>query len=508
MTQNILLVLTDEERAAGPYEGTGFSAARQQLRSQQRLAKTARHFCQHRISSSACVPSRASMLTGYSPWVHGVTQTDGMAKLADDQRMCWLPADGSPTVGHRFRRQGFETAYIGKWHLSHAALPGLEAAPAEAREAAYRSAQLLQPWGFSDWVGPEPHGPAVANCGLERDPGYVRQAARWLQEHSRRPTRQPFLLVVSLVNPHDIVFWPSWSMLARRRLGLEGIPPIGPAPTESQVLDSEPALITAYRRAYPQAYGPRPIVERLYRLQAETYRRFYASLLRRSDRHLGVLLDALEESGLAGETAVVFTSDHGELLGAHGGLHQKFYNAFEETLRVPLMIRDPQRAGLAGTSDSDPSEHRDLVPTLLSLAGLSSAHPGAPVLPGRDLLSGEAREQGYFVTLDHMLSGDSPNALVGRAFPALGAAWPMRYAPPPVRNHAVEALVWSEPGAGTRKVIRYFSPEHPGEHPDDEWQLFELDSDPVEACPLSSGDGLRQGQARLRDARPLSESLG
>ena len=96
---------------------------------------------------------------------------------------------------------------------------------------------------------------------------------------------------------------------------------------------------------------------------------------------------------MADDTIVVFTSDHGDLLGAHGGLIQKWCNAFDEATRVPLLMAGP---GIAAGGDgvTIPTSHVDLIPTLLGLAGIdveqaaagvAAHHDEAHPLPGRDL---------------------------------------------------------------------------------------------------------------------------
>ncbi len=68
------------------------------------------------------MPSRPTIFTGHYPDVHGVTQTDGLGKDAEDSRMRWLPEGEVPTLGHWFRAAGYDTHYDGKWHISHADL--------------------------------------------------------------------------------------------------------------------------------------------------------------------------------------------------------------------------------------------------------------------------------------------------------------------------------------------------------------------------------------------------
>ena len=128
-----------------------------------------------------------------------------------------------------------------------------------------------------------------------------------------------------------------------------------------------------------------------------------------------------------------FTSDHGDLLGAHGGLQQKWYNAFDEAIRVPMIVKGPGVASLAG-GVSVPTSHIDLVPTLLGLRrhrrrsrlcrGVGPPRRGSP-LPGRDLSSvitgsatfSDAPEAVYFLTEDDITSGlTQSNVISGESF--------------------------------------------------------------------------------------------
>jgi arylsulfatase len=111
---------------------------------------------------------------------------------------------------------------------------------------------------------------------------------------------------------------------------------------------------------------------------------YYINCMLDVDRHIGAVLDALEKSGQAENTIIVFTSDHGEMGGAHH-LRQKGSVAFKETVNVPLVIVDPRYPG--GVRTDAVGSHLDLVPTLLSFAGLSEADQREryPSLKGHDL---------------------------------------------------------------------------------------------------------------------------
>ncbi len=121
---NVLVILTDQLRYPPPYESEELAAWRREVTpGQERLRENGVSFVRHYPMSAACAPSRASLLTGQYPSLHGVTQTDGIAKSADGDEMTWLAADGVPTVGDWFRAGGYRTFYKGKWHVSHAHLP-------------------------------------------------------------------------------------------------------------------------------------------------------------------------------------------------------------------------------------------------------------------------------------------------------------------------------------------------------------------------------------------------
>ena len=90
------------------------------------------------------------------------------------------------------------------------------------------------------------------------------------------------------------------------------------------------------------------------------YRRLYYYLHKLVDQAIRRILDALDASGMADDTIVVFTSDHGDLLGAHGGLQQKWYNAFDEAIRVPMIVSGPGVDAVAGgVSHPDQPRRRD-----------------------------------------------------------------------------------------------------------------------------------------------------
>ncbi|MCE9577045.1 MAG: sulfatase-like hydrolase/transferase [Deltaproteobacteria bacterium] len=530
---DVVVILTDQERAAPPYEGAALAAWRERaLVGRQWFEDHGVSFARHYTGSLACVPSRPTLLTGQYPDVHGVTQTDGMAKLADDPRMRWLRPGEVPTLGHWFRAGGYDTHYDGKWHVSHAdLLDPVTGAPLATNTAtgevlpaavqAYLDADPLAPFGFSGWVGPEPHGPRVADAGLCRDPLIAARVVAWLEARyaARREgdpaATRPFLLIASFVNPHDIVFFPAWAL--RSPLGRSPMPPppVPAAPTADQDLSTRPAAQAAYRAAYARAYGPGFAVERIYRWRAAAYRELYYRLHAEVDGPI----DRVRRAVTAGSTdaLLVHTADHGDLLGAHGGMHQKWGSLYDEATRVPLRIAGIGACATRPARIAEATSHVDLVPTLVAAAGLDTAaiarelaarftevHP----LPGRDLMpvvrgaAADATRAVYLMTRDDVLDGASASALMWRR---AGVALPL---PPAIRAAAevgssFEGLIarvaedqasgggghlwklvrsfddpatWTEPGA--RQRTREGSRSWPLA---DAWELYDLDADPIEA---------------------------
>ena len=136
------------------------------------------------------------------------------------------------------------------------------------------------------------------------------------------------------MNPHDIAFSGfGWEQMLHFGPPDDSVPDVAEPPSQADSFTGRPACQEAFK-----AIWPKMIFETATDLG---YRRLYYYLLKLVDRAIGRILEALEQSGMADDTIVVFTSDHGDLLGAHGGLIQKWCNAFDEATRVPLLVAGP-----------------------------------------------------------------------------------------------------------------------------------------------------------------------
>ena len=207
----------------------------------------------------------------------------------------------------------------------------------------------------------------------------------------------------------------------------DSVPDIAEAPSQTDSFDGRPACQELFKVVWPQMVAEQPA--------DVAYRRLYYYLHKVVDQAIGRILDALATSGMADDTIVVFTSDHGDLLGAHGGLQQKWCNAFDEATRVPLIVTGPGVVSSPG-GISMPTSHVDLIPTLMGLvgidveqasAGVAAHHSEARPLPGRDLsgvitgsASSPSAEPIYFMTEDDVTRGTTQtNILNGKPFDAV-----------------------------------------------------------------------------------------
>jgi|688.fasta_scaffold147121_1 choline-sulfatase len=434
---NFLVIMVDEKRVPMAYESERLLEwRRKNLRTEEALRRNALEFTNHYAMATACSPSRASIWTGQYPSLHGLTTTSGIAKRTPESDLYWLDPTTVPTMGHWFRAGGYDTYYKGKWHVSEADLyqPGsydpLPSYTAQARvnprlANVYLKADRLDPFGFHGWVGPDPHGSSPLNSGSSgpggrgRDQAYAQESAELLR--ALRTADRPWLAVTSFVNPHDIVLWGLLS-LAQRKLYLAQQLRGSNVPLDlftdlytqsnAEDLSTKPTAQASYKAVYQQGLQP---------TRAEPpHQRFYYQLQKNVDEDMGRVFSTLKESASDyRETIVIFLSDHGELLGAHGGLFQKWHNAYEESIHVPLMIHNPTLFPERSSTDLLTS-HADLLPTMLGLAGLDEealrptlieTHTQVQCLPGRDLsgfVLGVEQERDVPEAPQYFMTDDAP----------------------------------------------------------------------------------------------------
>ena len=435
---NFLIFLVDEQRFPTVYENDALKKWRKEnLKTQELLRNNGLEFLHHYIGSTACSPSRTTLYTGQYPSLHGVTKTTGGAANASEPDIFWLDPNSVPTIGDYFRAAGYDTFWKGKWHASHQdiLIPGTQNAmlsyhpatgvPNTSNEELYLEADRLDDFGFSGWLGPEPHGTNPRNSGSSaqigtkgRDEVYAREVVNLissLEKNSPKANAKPWLIVSSFINPHDIALYGDLTEVSPLfNFDIDpSVPFIPPAPTTNESLLTKPTAQESYKETYPKTFQPTR--------DTLVYRQLYFSLHKQVDDEMSKVFQALQQSKFYDNTIVIFTSDHGDLLGAHGGLFQKWYNAYEETIHVPFIIHSPQLFSERRTADMLTS-HVDILPTLLGLANidvhkiakeLKQDHTEVHPLVGRDLTpvvygkdkSRQIHDPVYFMSDDDVTRG-------------------------------------------------------------------------------------------------------
>ena len=342
--------------------------------------------------SPLCAPSRASLLTGRLPSRIGVY--DNAAELRASE----------PTVMHHLRAAGYDTCLSGKMHfVGPDQLHGFEQRlttdvyPADLNWTPDWRVPLTErlPW-YHTMESVLTPGVCAASMQMDYDDEVAHRAVRKLRRLARDRSR-PFFLCVSFTNPHDPwelrpEYWDRYDQDAI------DLPAFGRLPRE---------------RADPHSVRLRDMsgiddVE----LDDEQIRRarhgYYAGISYLDDR-VGEVLDTLAQTGLDDDTIVLFTADHGEMLGERGLWYKMAF--FEQSARVPLIAAGP---GIAPGRVAEPVSLLDLVPTLLDVAGIGGDHRAG--LAGRSLapaLAGDRLERAD-VVVEYLAEGVSAPAVMLR----------------------------------------------------------------------------------------------
>ena len=443
---NILFIMVDEWRYPVEYESEELKEwKRKNLKFREVIESKGTVFHRHYTNTTACSPSRTTMQTGQYPNVHGVTQTDGIAKNADDPEMVWLEPWTVPTMGNYFREYGYKTVIKGKWHISDSSITlrdGSKLTTFDSRgntiekyKDFYLEKNVLGDYGYDGWIGPEPHGSASLNSAsslpknvLGRDIKFTEQLIQELEDLSE--TEDPWFLLATYLDPHDITVY-GWDAITSDDKWRFEVDPTLPETlftrefneSLNEYLATKPPAQESYRNLYSTAIQPIMDIDR--------YQRYYYTLQRRVDEKIMRLWNKLISLPCYENTLVIFTSDHGDQLGSHGRMFQKWYQAYEESIHIPLVVSSP----LLGNEHRDVNSltcHIDILPTLLDMAGANSnklrlmlgkspkrgrrsRQPFSLNLPLsgvsiKDLVTGESekvRDSIYFYTEDDPISGEN-----------------------------------------------------------------------------------------------------
>ena len=304
-------------------------------------------FARHYTASNDCSPSRSALLTGLYTHQTGCLITG--ASTLDP---------GFPTWGTMLREHGYHTRWLGKWHVTRH----------DNRWTAATGERALEHYGFAGGIYPSPDG--APGQGWRVDPHIATRFADWFAHDGGS---EPWCTTVSFVNPHDIAWWYAWSERvaaeASAAPAVRRLPPNFETP-ELLLARHKPRLQRSFQDTAAASFGPVPFTGPDTARLWLGFLDLYTKLQREMDRHVGQVLDTLESRPeVAANTVVVFTSDHGEY-GASHGLRGKGASAYEEGIRVPLIVKDPR-----GVLTAAPERARtqltssvDVAPLLLTIA--------------------------------------------------------------------------------------------------------------------------------------------
>lgn len=454
---NIILILTDQERAIQHFPPNWL---RHYLPGMRRLRQHGLSFERAFTNACMCSPARSTLMSGYFPAQHGVKYT-----LEEDMPFPKYPHQVElprppvlPNLATVMRAANYNVVYKGKWHCSK---------PAQKENA---QPSDLERYGFTRWNPPD----AGANQTVpEAGGGFIDNDGRFIESagspeagsegviqylSSAAAKQQPFFLVISLVNPHDVLFYPSktFEEAGYDDSWLQG--EIDVPKTNDEDLSTKPSAQEEFLKIFNLTGKPRTEKEK------RAYLNFYGNLMRSSDNYIVNVLDKLEEAGLYDDTLIVRTADHGEMGLTHGGMRQKNFNFYEEATRVPLVYSNPKLFPAPLTNDALVS-HVDFLPTLASLAGAPES--ARANWQGKDYSRLVLRPktakpvQDYVVfTYDDFQSGQNTPP----------------YPKPP--NHIVSIR------EGRWKLARYYDVSKRNPKPP-QWEMYDLKTDPLEKKNLA-----------------------
>ncbi len=388
---NILFVMTDQQR--GDCTGAdGHPVIR--TPNIDRIAKEGVQFTSAYSSTPTCTPARTALLTGLSPWHHGMLAMVGMAER--------YPLEKPRAL----RDAGYYTMAIGKNHFAplrnghgyhrmlldeHCGCGNVHDRAMAARRAAEDRSDY-EAWFWSQAPTLDPHATGLGWNDYPAKPFALpehlhptvwtgQSAVRFLDQYNGQ---DPFFLKVSFVRPHSPYDPPARFM---RMYDDAAIPE---------------ARVGKWAARYEKRNSERPDIwhGKVDAAEIRRSRQGYYGCVTQVDDQIGQIFEALERRGWYDETLIVFTSDHGDMTGDQN-LWRKSY-AYQPSTRVPMMMRWPTGLVSAerGQSMPQPVELRDILPTFLDAAGAPASRP----LDGRSLL-GLVRKRGEgwreYIDLEH-----------------------------------------------------------------------------------------------------------
>jgi len=313
---NILYILVDQWRA----QSTGYSGDKNVMTPNlDKLASKSINLTHAVSGMPVCSPHRASFLTGQYPLTHGVFMND---VLLDTNRT---------TIGKVFKENGYQTGYLGKWHVDGHGRSSYIPASRQQGFDYWKALECTHDYNNSAYY--EGNSPVKKVWETYDAIAQTQDVCQYLKGQTKKD--DPFFLVLSIGSPHD---------------------PYQTAPEK-------------YRKMYEnKIFTIRDNVpaDKVEKVQNDL-RGYYAHMTAIDDC-IGQLRFTLKEQGLDENTIIVFTADHGDLMGSHGAWNKQ--QPYDESIRVPFLIHYPKAFGPQGKKSKALINSPDIMPTLLGLTGI------------------------------------------------------------------------------------------------------------------------------------------
>lgn len=313
---NILYILVDQWRA----QSTGYAGDKNVMTPNLDKLASKSFNLTHAVSGMpVCSPHRASFLTGQYPLTHGVFMND---VLLDTNRT---------TIGKVFKENGYQTGYLGKWHVDGHGRSSYIPASRQQGFDYWKALECTHDYNNSAYY--EGNSPVKKVWETYDAIAQTQDVCQYLKNQKKED--DPFFLVLSIGSPHD---------------------PYQTAPEK-------------YRKMYEnKIFTIRDNVpaDKVEKVQNDL-RGYYAHMTAIDDC-VGQLRQTLKEQGLDQNTMIVFTADHGDLMGSHGAWNKQ--QPFDESIRVPFLIHYPKAFGPEGKKSKALINSPDIMPTLLGLTGI------------------------------------------------------------------------------------------------------------------------------------------
>jgi arylsulfatase A-like enzyme len=468
---NVVLFITDQERAIQHFP---IGWAQENLPGYTELQRNGITFNNAFTNACMCSPARSTLMTGFFPAQHGVKYT-----LEENMPVAQYPdqvplSTSLANIATVMSAAGYTVVYKGKWHCSKPA--GSTWTPAD-----------LGAFGFQRWnpddAGANQSIPEMGGGSAQNDARYMGAQTTNFQDgnegilqyiNSEAAKQAPFFLICSLVNPHDVLAYPkNYEKAGYSDIWLEG--DIGVPATNMEDLSTKPRAQQVFLKL-GALMGPLDTIRK-----KRNYLNFYGNLMKWSDEYLVNVMSALKEQGLYDNTVIIRTSDHGEMGLSHGGMRQKNFNFYEETIRVPLIWSNPTLYKKAYATDAMVS-HVDFLPTIASLFNAPSS-ARAP-WQGRDyssiVLSPKAKpvQDQIVFTYDDWQAGQANGP----------------YVPPPQHIVSIRGQRW--------KLAEYYDAS--GVVPS-EYEMYDLLNDPLETVNIAHRSYKRTPEQNRQYARMLKK---